>query len=72
MILPQVYTDKHGCQLSEIVGDAYFLHRSIYSAFPKFFDGIAVALGMRGDKFNCNDQTTLQARTKTTQGWSSI
>jgi hypothetical protein len=40
--------------------------------FSKFFDGIAVALARRGDKSNGNDQTTLQARTTTTQGWSSI
>ena len=33
MILPQVYTDKHSLQLSEILGDAYLLHSEIYSVF---------------------------------------
>jgi len=38
----------------------------------QIFNGIEVALSTRGDKSNDNDQATVQARTTTTQSWSSI
>jgi hypothetical protein len=72
IILPQIYTDEHRCQLSEILGDAYLLHSWIYAEFSRFPKGIELALCARSDESGFNNQTTLQARATTAQGWSSI
>jgi len=42
--LPQIYTDKHGLQLSEVLGDAYLLHSQNPQFFLVFFRGIGLAL----------------------------
>jgi hypothetical protein len=72
IILPQIYTDEHRCQLSEILGDAYFLHSWICTEFSQISDGLRLALSARSDDSGCNNQTTLQARATTTKDWSSI
>jgi len=36
------------------------------------FDGTCLALTACGDESGCNNQTTLQTRTATPKGWSSI
>lgn len=71
-ILPQIYTDKHGCQMSEILGDAYFLHLQITPYLQGFHDGTGLALSARNDESDYNYQTSLQARTTAPEGWSSI
>jgi hypothetical protein len=38
----------------------------------RIFDGTCLALSARSDESGCNNQTTLQARTPTPEGWSSI
>ena len=60
-ILPQIYVDKHGSQLSEILGDAYLLHSQIYADFFRISDGTGLALSARSDEFSNNHQTSLQA-----------
>jgi hypothetical protein len=71
-ILPQIYTDEHGYQLSEIVGDVYLLHLRIRPILQGFRDGTGLALSARSDESGLNNQKTFQACASTTQGWSSI